>query len=167
MTKQIFTKTLLFLALFLFSTSSFEQKKADLRIKDIEYPDVSESGGTDIYIIVSNKGNATAENVEVKVWDVDLFLNEAIDAWGIDEGDYWIFEENAARAEDGQRDYDDDWEKTVIIPKLEAGETVRIHVHVDHWIYDSNCEVGAEVDPNQKIDEKDEGNNKKGFFAGG
>lgn len=139
--------------------------QADLRVVEIESPDWDDS--TVIVFEIKNYGNEDAENFKVKAWDVDATWKDAKSEMGATKDDRWIFDENVGRSEEGQTDYDTDWEVVVEIEKLKAKKSMKITISVEHWIYDSNCEFGVFVDSENTVKEKDEKNNKSYFFAGG
>jgi len=155
--------------LFIYS-QSFAQK-ADLKVIEISYPALEElengDYGSSIVVTIQNTGKTDLENVKVRAWDLDISLKEGKKKWGISKPDYWILEENEGRAEEGELDYDKDWDITHDVLKIKKGEKIKLTFIVEHWIFDSNCEIGVEVDPDNEIEEVDEENNRLGFFAGG
>jgi hypothetical protein len=144
--------------------SAIGQKNADLAILKIERPKWNDS--TRIFITIINLGGDPSKEVILKVWDVDISLEEA-KAIGVQQDKWWIFEENRSRSENGENDYDTYFEVLKKIPALGNGQTIRVEVNVKHWIYDSNCEIGAYIDCYNTQVEKDEKNNKSYFFEGG
>ncbi len=148
------------------SANSFQQKKVDLCILKIEEPDYFE-GGSNIYVIIKNCGKTDLTNITVRAWDLDISVEEGIKEWNLSAEEYAVLEENKNLAEDGAYDYDEDWSDEIVIPNLKKGEKMKLTFFADHWIYDSNAEVGVHIDPENKIKEIDEDNNRLAFIAGG
>lgn len=146
------------------TSTVFAQKMPDLVVKEIERPDWD--NGSRIFVTIQNIGKAPSKPVRLKVYDVDITVNEAKEL-GVEKDKLWIFEENMERAEGNANDYDTDFEVKKEIPALNIGQTIRVEVFVEHWVYDSNCEIGAFVDCDNTIKEKNENNNKSYFFEGG
>ena len=144
--------------------SVLAQAKPDLIILRIEAPLWNDS--TKIFIGIQNIGDAVSSPVVLKVWDIDASVEEA-KKLGATTKQLWIFQENTERASDGQSDYDDYFEVFKEIPAIKPHEILRVEVNVNHWIYDSNCEIGAFIDCKEVLKEKREDNNKSYFFAGG
>jgi hypothetical protein len=157
-------KAILILLISIIANTLFAQKAPDLIIKDILEPEDVDS--SKITVIVKNMGNSMSKPVKLKLWDVDIDINEAKKI-GVKEEDMWIFVENTERAKDGSPDYDRDFEIIRTIPALKKREEFTIIVYVSHWVYDSNCEIGAYIDCDEELNEKDESNNKAYFFEGG
>lgn len=158
MKKPLFT-----LSLIICSAITFAQQ-ADLVLEKIDEPQWDE--GTHISITIKNNGDITSDTVTLKVWDLDISAKEAKEL-GFKKNDMWIFEENTARAEGDGFDYDKDWEVFIKIPPLQKGESTTVEVSLDHWVYDSNCEIGATIDCEKLVKEKNEKNNTLYFAAGG
>ena len=140
------------------------QVKPDLIILRIESPLWNDS--TKIFIGIQNIGDVVSCPVLLKVWDIDASVEEA-KKLGATSKQLWIFQENTERASDGQFDYDDYFEVFKEIPAIRPHEIIRVEVNYKHWIYDSNCEIGAFIDCKEVLKEKKDDNNKSYFFAGG
>lgn len=158
MTKLISILLIIVLGLPLFAQQS------DLEITKFEGPYWDDS--TRIFITIHNKGDVASEAVTLKVWDLDISAKKA-KKLGFKNSDMWIFKENVARAEGKGNDYDLDWEVKLEIPPLDKGESTKVEVNVEHWIYDSNCEIGAIIDSENVVKEKNEKNNTFYFAEGG
>ena len=154
----------LFACLLFQANALLAQPKPDLIILRIENPIWEDS--TRIFIEIQNIGDAVSSPVVLKVWDIDASVEEA-KKLGATSKQLWIFEENTERASDGQFDYDDYFEVFKEIPAIKPHAILRVEVNVNHWIYDSNCEIGAFIDCREVLKEKKENNNKSYFFAGG
>jgi hypothetical protein len=151
-------------SLLLQANALLAQPKPDLIILRIEPPIWNDS--TRIFIGIQNIGDAVSSPVLLKVWDIDASVEEA-KKLGATTKQLWIFQENTERASDGQFDYDDYFEVFKEIPAIKPHEIIRVEVNCKHWIYDSNCEIGAFIDCKEVLKEKREDNNKSYFFAGG
>ena len=150
--------------LLLLTNSLLAQPKPDLIILRIEPPLWNDS--TKIFIGIQNIGDVVSSPVLLKVWDIDASVEEA-KKLGATSKQLWIFQENTERASDGQFDYDDYFEVFKEIPAIKPHEIIRVEVNYKHWIYDSNCEIGAFIDCKEVLKEKREDNNRTYFFAGG
>ena len=155
---------ILSVGLLLLTNSLLAQPKPDLIILRIEPPLWNDS--TKIFIGIQNIGDAISSPVTLKVWDIDASVEEA-KKLGATSKQLWIFQENTERASDGQSDYDDYFEVFKEIPAIKPHEIIRVEVNYKHWIYDSNCEIGAFIDCKEILKEKKDDNNKSYFFAGG
>lgn len=142
----------------------YTQNKPDLEVLEIERPEWDDS--TLISVRVKNRGRARSGPVKLKVWDVDISPEKAREL-GVKRRKMWIFEENVVRVRGKGNDYDADFELFREVPALVPGEVIRIKFGVSHWVYDSNCELGAFIDCNETLKEKKEDNNKAYFFGGG
>lgn len=161
---------LLILTILLFQTTLLAQK-TDLTVLEIADPEIEELDpsvyGTRIVVTIQNSGKVDLENVKIRVWDLDISLEEGKEKWGIGKSDYWILEENEGRSENSELDYDEDWELIQTVDLIKKGKKVELTFIVNHWIYDSNCEIGVAIDPDNLIEESNENNNTLGYFAGG
>jgi subtilase family serine protease len=157
---------LIFAAIFLLSLSItvMAQEKADLRVTEIENPEWRD--GSYINVDVKNIGKAESAPVKLKVWDLDISAKEA-KKFGVKKRDLWIFQENSSYSEDGSSDYDENWEETFEIKALKPGESISVIIFVGHWVFDPNCEIGAEVDFENSTTESNEKNNKLYYYLGG
>ena len=144
--------------------SRARQKAPDLIVKRILDPEECDS--TKITVVIKNKGNLQSQPVKLRIWDVDIDTTEAKKI-GVKEEQMWLFKENMERAKDGNFDYDYDYEFIISIPALKKKEEYIVTVYVKHWVYDSNCEIGAFIDCDEELKEKNETNNKAYFFEGG
>lgn len=140
------------------------QNAPDLIIEEIEPP--KWDGGTVLVIKVKNIGKSPSDTVQLKIWDIDWSLEEAKKK-GVERKKHWIFEENMSRSDDGENDYDINFERFEKIPPLKNNESFSVTIKLDHWVYDSNCEIGATIDWNNQLKEKNEQNNSSYFFEGG
>jgi hypothetical protein len=159
-------KKIVLLIAMIVAVNTIAQRKPDLVVSKIDKPEWRDNDSSSICITVKNKGAATSEPVMLKVWDVDISVEEAI-ALGVGKDKLWIFEENVERAGGNGNDYDADFVIMKEIPALSKGQSLKVEVFVDHWVYDSNCEIGAFIDCLNTLDEKNEDNNKTYFFEGG
>ncbi len=146
------------------SITVMAQKKADLRVMEIENPEWND--GSYINVEVKNIGSAESSPVKLKVWDLDISVKEA-KAIGVKKRQLWMFEENSSYSEDGSSDYDENWEEIFDIPVLKPGESHTVTVFVKHWVYDPNCEIGAWIDCENALLESNEKNNKAYYCFGG
>ncbi len=160
------TIKLVFSAIFLLSLSyvTIAQQKADLKVVKIENPEWLD--GSVIKVEVKNIGSEESEPVKLKVWDLDISVKEAKKI-GVKKRDLWIFKENSAYSEDATSDYDENWEQQFDIPALKSGESYSVTVFLTHWVFDPNCEIGAEIDFENKAVESNEKNNKLYYYLGG
>ncbi len=161
-------KTILTLFTGLASVSTFSQQP-DLLVFEISAPEYDESiDGTTFTVVIINKGKSDAENVSVKVMGLDLTPEDAKENWNAKQEDMWLFSENMSNSEEGAVDSDEDWEQDHTIAKIKAGEKAILKIEIkDYWVFDPNCEIGVIVDPAKTIEEDNETNNQRGFFAGG
>lgn len=158
--------------------SSRKCKTADLAITNINPPEyVHDIRGTVITLNVKNKGKARSTPCQLKIYDLDLSVDEAramkLDTLYID-----MIAENNARAsyfseekhhiDSNQFDYDLDWVGFVDIPELNPGQTFDVTFSIEnYWVYDSNCEIRAIVDYKQLVEDCNRSNNQKDFFGWG
>lgn len=157
---------LIFAAVLLLSISAtaMAQEKADLKVVEIGDPEWND--GSYIKVEVKNFGKAESAPVKLKVWDLDISVKEAKKI-GVKKRQLWMFEENSSYSEDGSSDYDENWEQIFEIPVLKPGESHTVTVFVKHWVFDPNCEIGAEVDFENSAIESNEKNNKSHYCFGG
>jgi len=144
--------------------SVLAQPKPDLIISQIERPIWQDS--TRVFIQIKNIGSVASSPVTLKVWDIDVSVEEA-KKLGASKKQLWIFEENTERASDGKFDYDKYFEIFKEIPAIKPHKTIRVEINVKDWIYNSNCEIGVFIDCNEILNEKRADNNKSYFFEGG
>lgn len=121
---------------------SFDKsKKADLEILSIERPDyIEEIDGSSIEVKIKNSGSIASVPTSLLLKDLDI---------------------------NGNND-DEDWALELPLPSLQPGETTSLFfIKEAHWIYDPNCELEAEIDPGNKVEEDNKENNIMQFIEEG
>ena len=152
-------------------------KQADLTVVEISQPHYnSEIDGTEFEVVIKNQGKAKSTETILKTFDLDIGYEEAKQTIK-DKTTLSLIQENNQRAIDyGQDvevdkdtlDYDFYWEIEKVVKALEPGEEIRVFISIEnHWIYDSNCEIRAIVNPENTIKDCDNKNNQLDFYGWG
>ena len=136
--------------------------------------------GTMVEVIVRNDGGAPSSACTAWIRDLDPGVEEArrhgLNALQVD-----AIRENIGRAADRREnpddgdtthvtatDYDPFVESFTDIPSLEPGQSAKLVFLIpDHWVYDSNCELGVVLDVDDEVEECAEDNNEMVFVAWG
>ncbi len=175
------TRLFCFSAIAITLLTAFSSKKcttADLAIVNIDPPEyLHDIRGTVVTLGIKNKGKKNSEPCKLKIYDLDIGLEEArkldLDKVYID-----LVAENNARAsyfsdeyhhiDSNQFDYDQDWVGYMDVPGLEPGQKIEVTFKLaNYWVYDSNCEIRAIVDFEHVVDDCDRSNNQMDFFGWG
>mgnify|MGYP006273599279 CR=1 FL=1 len=135
---------------------------------------------TEVEVVVRNEGAAVSPPTTARLHDLDLSVEEArsleLTAVQID-----AIRENIARAKYtaenpmyadtahvNRLDYDPDVKAFVDVPELAPDAATKLVFLIpDHWVYDSNCELGVVLDVDDEIEECDETDNTAVFVAWG
>jgi hypothetical protein len=155
---------------FLFAFKPGTKNKPDLIISEVHRPEVNRSSDKNnpypnydskITVSVKNIGKAKSLPTTLKVWDMDITVKEGIQL-GLNKNQLYFIEEDIQRGEE-----DEYFELVAPIPEINPGEVYKAGLFVKHWVYDPNCEMGAFIDPENVVAEKNEENNKGCFVEGG
>ena len=168
------TLSTLFILCCFFTNSQAQQ--ADLIIKELEVNFCNEAEScsdslaewfdTCILVTIKNRGKATSDTTTLYVWNANISLEEGLKI-GITNLEKAVLKENDELNLEDNTVGIISFEKHVTIPPIKKGKSISILVTIQEWCYSPNCEVGAKIDPENKIKETNEDNNTKYFFEGG
>jgi hypothetical protein len=154
-------------------------QSSDLEVTSISAPDYDEKiKGAVFTVEVKNNGKKTSEKTTLLISDLDISLNE-VKKLTNDKSIHELIGENNARSkhygdneyaeiDENTYDYDEYWEVKKKVDPLKPGQKITFVIELKgRWIYDSNCEIIAIIDPEEKQDDCNRENNVNYFFGWG
>jgi hypothetical protein len=142
----------------------------DLVITDLNFDQwdtIVKSKGSYLSVTVKNKGSAQSSACSVKLYDLDIPFSEAKKQGRFSKRGLAIILEDEEERKNGEDDLN--FEPVIVeVPSLGPGQEIKLVMYVkDHWVFDPNIDVEAQVDPDNKVNEKNEENNKRVLLQNG
>jgi hypothetical protein len=169
-------KQLLFIPAAIFFCSAarisfaYKEELPDLIIKDVSFQQwdtITKGNNCYISVTIRNTGSAPSGAAHVKLYDLDLSYSEAQKRGGFSRRELGIIKQDEEERMNGSDDKNFD---PVIsdVPSLKPGGSITLVMIVkDHWVFDPDIDIEANVDFDDLVKEKKEDNNKKILLMGG